>query len=250
MPDAQPTVTVAGQSIALHVTSYPDVPNRWGSGSIRVASLRLDYGSSISPDARRVFVVGAWVRDDGEVTDASVDRYYDAPSGDMSDWPDWIADLTRKHDPSAVPDPSSAGAAEQTALRDRIRRAVCEAEGFAWDSDMLEPDEYGEVADAVLTVLSPPADQAVLREAADDLAEFIALHGPTSRTVAGWRGAVGFLRRMADEAQQPTPVAAFEPRANETGGTVAEAQQQPTDEDVVEAHRLALSFALGLGTGG
>ncbi|MEV7154876.1 hypothetical protein AB0N77_09655 [Streptomyces misionensis] len=41
----------------------------------------------------------------------------------------------------------------RAALRDRIRRAVCEAEGFAWDTDMLEPDEYGEVADAVLAVL-------------------------------------------------------------------------------------------------
>lgn len=40
-----------------------------------------------------------------------------------------------------------------TTLRDRIRRAICEAEGFAWDSDMLEPDEYGDVADAVLAVL-------------------------------------------------------------------------------------------------
>ena len=43
--------------------------------------------------------------------------------------------------------------ADQTALRDRIRRAICEAEGFGWDTDMLEPDEYGEVADAVLAVL-------------------------------------------------------------------------------------------------
>jgi hypothetical protein len=41
----------------------------------------------------------------------------------------------------------------RTALRDRLRRAICEAEGFAWDSDMLEPDEYGDHADAVLQVL-------------------------------------------------------------------------------------------------
>jgi hypothetical protein len=59
-------------------------------------------------------------------------------------------------------------ATNQTALRDSIRRAVCEAEGFAWDSDMLEPDEYGDVADAVLAVLPAPVDQAaVLREAAN-----------------------------------------------------------------------------------
>lgn len=56
-----------------------------------------------------------------------------------------------------------------TDLRDRIRRAICEAEGFAWDTDMLEPDEYGEVADAVLAVLPPPADRAaVLAEVLPD----------------------------------------------------------------------------------
>ncbi|WP_432091056.1 hypothetical protein [Streptomyces sp. NRRL F-5630] len=42
-------------------------------------------------------------------------------------------------------------------LRDRIRRAVCEAEGFMWNEELLEPDEYGEVADAVLAVLPTPA---------------------------------------------------------------------------------------------
>ncbi|MFD7066097.1 hypothetical protein ACFV97_02550 [Streptomyces sp. NPDC059913] len=38
-------------------------------------------------------------------------------------------------------------------LRDRVRRAICEASGIDWDPDMLEPDEYGEHADAVLAVL-------------------------------------------------------------------------------------------------
>ncbi|WP_338683875.1 hypothetical protein QD712_25650 [Streptomyces acidiscabies] len=47
--------------------------------------------------------------------------------------------------------------ADRAALRERIRRAICEAEGFAWDSDMLEPDEYGEVADMVLAVLPDAA---------------------------------------------------------------------------------------------
>jgi len=42
------------------------------------------------------------------------------------------------------------------ALRDRLRRAICEASGFAWDSDMLEPDEYGDHADAVLQILGEP----------------------------------------------------------------------------------------------
>jgi hypothetical protein len=66
---------------------------------------------------------------------------------------------------AAVPAPAPT---DKGALRDRIRRAVCEAEGFGWDTDMLEPDEYGEVADAVLAVLPAPADRAaILRESAD-----------------------------------------------------------------------------------
>jgi hypothetical protein len=50
----------------------------------------------------------------------------------------------------------SPTAADRAALRDRIRRAVCEAEGFTWDSDMLEPDEYGDHADMVLAALFGP----------------------------------------------------------------------------------------------
>ncbi|MGW2725633.1 hypothetical protein [Streptomyces sp. NPDC001492] len=99
MADTPPTATVAGQSIALHVVGYPDVPNRWGAGRIRATGIRIDYGSTISPDARHAVVTGLWVRDDGEVTDNPLDRYYDAPDGGMAGWPDWIADLARKHTP-------------------------------------------------------------------------------------------------------------------------------------------------------
>ncbi|MFE6103214.1 hypothetical protein ACFVQ4_25100 [Streptomyces laurentii] len=45
-------------------------------------------------------------------------------------------------------------ASETASLRDQLRKAICEANGFAWDSDMLEPDEYGEHADVVLAVLA------------------------------------------------------------------------------------------------
>lgn len=65
--------------------------------------------------------------------------------------------IVHRNEPAAPAVVPSVGGA---ALRDRIRRAVCEAEGFAWDTDMLEPDEYGDVADAVLAVLPAPADRA------------------------------------------------------------------------------------------
>ncbi|WP_069751640.1 hypothetical protein [Streptomyces sp. EN16] len=48
--------------------------------------------------------------------------------------------------------------ADRSATRDRIRRAICEASGFTWLPDeLMEPDEYGEHADAVLAVLAGEA---------------------------------------------------------------------------------------------
>lgn len=92
---------------------------------------------------------------------------------------------------------------DQPSLRDRIRRAICEASGFTWLPDeLMEPDEYGEHADAVMAVLPAPVDRAaVLREAAD------ALHAsgePTCSEADGdccWFDAVAELRRMAAEQE-------------------------------------------------
>jgi hypothetical protein len=106
---------------------------------------------------------------------------------------------------------SAAPPADRAELRDRIRRAVCEASGFAWDSDMLEPDEYGEVADAVLAVLPAPADRAaILQEAATrleaDMERFFAEWPDEPRNspyALGRKDAATELRRVADEAQQP-----------------------------------------------
>ena len=105
---------------------------------------------------------------------------------------------------SAVPVPPPA---DQTALRDRIRRAVCEAEGFGWDTDMLEPDEYGEVADAVMAVLPEHADRAaVLEEAAGRYEEMLA-KADTAADPRYWtavRDITLGLRRLAAEAQPIT----------------------------------------------
>jgi hypothetical protein len=54
---------------------------------------------------------------------------------------------------AAAPSTDHTTPSRRAGLRDALRRAVCEAEGFAWDSDMLEPDEYGDHADTVLAVL-------------------------------------------------------------------------------------------------
>ncbi|MDX3183546.1 hypothetical protein PV334_20070 [Streptomyces sp. ME02-7008A-1] len=112
--------------------------------------------------------------------------------------PAWLTEGWPTHLPSdLVPNEEQPVQPDRAALRDRIRRAVCEAEGFAWDTDMLEPDEYGEVADAVMAVLPTGANlPAVLREAADDLT---ALAAPDSERGAGVRWAADHLRHKADQ---------------------------------------------------
>ncbi|WP_326592794.1 hypothetical protein [Streptomyces brevispora] len=96
-----------------------------------------------------------------------------------------------------------------TGLRDRIRRAICEADGFGWDTDMLEPDEYGEQADAVLAVLPAPVDRAAVLTDAERTMLTYALDQAQERIWSddGFtdedQAAVTSLRRLADEAQQP-----------------------------------------------
>jgi hypothetical protein len=60
-------------------------------------------------------------------------------------------------DPSAhLPTAGQAPATDRAALRDRIRRAVCDALGVRWAEEPPEADDYGDVADAVLAVLPAP----------------------------------------------------------------------------------------------
>lgn len=91
-----------------------------------------------------------------------------------------------------------AAGGERGGLRDRIRRVLCDHDGkdYLWGTDLLEPDEYGELADALLAVLPASADRAaVLDEAAEAVAELIAdgEHDPDCL--------VAELRRMAAEAR-------------------------------------------------
>ncbi|WP_405699129.1 hypothetical protein OG209_05395 [Streptomyces sp. NBC_01383] len=127
-----------------------------------------------------------------------------------------------------------------TGLRDRIRRAICEADGFGWDTDMLEPDEYGEQADAVLAVLPAPVDRAaVLREAADFLRD---AHFTDGMSVQEIGTALG---HMADVAQQPETDAAYPTtttwtvEAREPNGTWTEWGDHYTSD---KAHQLAAEF--------
>ena len=124
----------------------------------------------------------------------SVREYIDLPDDAdglaADDVPALIAEIRRLR---------AQNTAGQAGLRDRIRRAICEAEGFAWDTDMLEPDEYCEQADAVLAVLPAPADRAAVLH---DVAGWFEREGRMVQRMFGHQVAAR-LRRMADEARTP-----------------------------------------------
>ncbi|MBT2429415.1 hypothetical protein J7F02_28315 [Streptomyces sp. ISL-112] len=144
-----------------------------------------------------------WVLDDGQhmidavmaVADSEIAAAHTALRRGNSRLADENARL--RAEPAAPPAP-----ADRAATRDRIRRAICEASGFTWLPDeLMEPDEYGEHADAVLAVLDAPADRAaVLNEAADAVLDIIGTEARLPQTISGVYRASDHLRRLAGEA--------------------------------------------------
>jgi hypothetical protein len=110
-------------------------------------------------------------------------------------------------------------------LRDELRRAVCEAEGFVWDSDMLEPDEYGDHADTVLAVLY--REWPWLRAEAEDAAS--AVVPAADRAALKTRIAAAVQPPLMDTL--PKPIAAV--RADEVADVVLAVLPAPADRAAV-----------------
>ncbi|MFG2970831.1 hypothetical protein ACGFZS_46940 [Streptomyces sp. NPDC048288] len=144
--------------------------------------------------------------------------------------------------------------ADRAALRDRIRRVLCERDGkdYLWGTDMLEPDEYGEDADAVLAVLPVSGRATTLRWAADfakTVAEKLRAHHEFERS-NGALDVMTELRRLTGEAEQDEPVVTvhaadnLSPAAQEALGALVavakrqfgEARQDPTPDTEAQAH--------------
>jgi hypothetical protein len=210
---AEATVTIASQAIELALTGKPDVKNKWGAGSIRPRFVVFTY----LPEGIRAHLYGVWVREDGELTDAPCDQEYRI--GDTDEWPDWMAELAREHDPRTAP------ATDRAALRERSAAAIYEHmhPGSYWSDTSMPADwrpSYLEEADAVLAVLPAPADRAA-EERLSRVHEWVTSEVVTAQTEFGngYRAAqrdirdlikgrfdndaANELRRVADAAQQP-----------------------------------------------
>lgn len=84
--------------VDLNIEGAPDVSNRHGSGRVRPTRVRITYWygeDTMEPDAV-VRLFGVWTRENGEETDHVIDQAYD--SGQRN-WPDWLIDLVRSHQP-------------------------------------------------------------------------------------------------------------------------------------------------------
>lgn len=78
-------------------------------------------------------------------------------------------EILRAGEAEAALNASPPAPADRAATRDRIRRAICEASGFTWLPDeLMEPDEYGEHADAVLAALAGEAAAGVQQTTEDE----------------------------------------------------------------------------------
>lgn len=157
---------------------------------------------------------------------------------------DWCGEARALLDEIAAASAVVSPPTSRAELREAIRRAVCEAEGFAWDSGMLEPDEYGDHADAVLAVLGEQTDQAAVpvcvcghpeQRHFEDVCQTCGCGDyleprDAAEVIARWRQAAldarAELRRLAVEAQQQTDTEAqaFDDRCPACGHTVCDGE--------------------------
>ena len=92
----------------ISVGDAPDVPYKWGTGSIAVEELAITYRRYENGNRRIIAQVsGQWRNPDGEITDAPIDQGY--ADGPDKTWPDWVAGLTWYYhpEPHLIPKPAT-----------------------------------------------------------------------------------------------------------------------------------------------
>lgn len=195
-------------SVVYAVRGVPEVPDEYNAErTIAPHEITLTYRTTEDSQLGRVhaYVKGWWMQDGARVPmDKPVGRHFWGRN--FADWPEWLVEEARLHDPDAAVEPP----ADRTALRDRIIEALLAPRyggpqhntpgGLRLTATPEEARRHraGQIADIVLPLLLPPVSRAdVLRDAADALPEADLPFVPPMdrRRVADW------LRRLAEEAQ-------------------------------------------------
>lgn len=139
----------------------PDLPYQYGRGSLVPTEISLTYRTAPDSQLGRVYayVVGRINVDGQEILHGPYGQHYHEG---LENWPAWLTEEARLHDPDA---PASPPPADRAALRDRIAAAVYEHmhPGSHWSDASMPSDwrpTYLDEADAVLAVLPAPVDRA------------------------------------------------------------------------------------------
>jgi hypothetical protein len=141
------------RSVVYTVRGVPEIDDGYsGEHTIAPTEISLTYrlAADGQPGSVHAYVAGWWMRGAVRVPmDKPVGRHF--PGRTFADWPAWLAEEARLHDPAAVvvrvPDTS------QTTDRDRIAEAL-----RYW----VHPTDRGTAADAVLAALPAPSDRAAV----------------------------------------------------------------------------------------
>ncbi|MBJ6623536.1 hypothetical protein [Streptomyces sp. DHE17-7] len=153
------TTTVLDQQIELRITGQPDVKNMYGSGHIRPTEVTIRY----MPSGLHAYVYGRWIREDGEVTDAPCSNRYAAHKDDVSDWPDWLADLAKTWRPARtdrkaciqqIPTPAETAPADESphVYMDAVQDSAAWAYALTKAGQIPEALEHVEAMERLLAV--------------------------------------------------------------------------------------------------
>jgi hypothetical protein len=205
---AEPLRIPIGRNVTYAVRGMPPVANAYGPGFLVPTEVSLTYRAAEDSQLGRfhAYVKGQWLRD-GEVVPSGEKLPGQHYNGDPANWPEWLAEEARLHDPDAAASaPVSPAPAE---LAKHVTRAIFALKTpspdgskhyqSGWD-DGLEA-AMDAARDAVLAVLPEPADRpAILREAADRIDETRAPFPIAVQNGITW--ATAELRRHAAECPQ------------------------------------------------
>jgi hypothetical protein len=223
-----------GRHVTYAVRGVPEIADEYNAErTIAPTEISLTYRAAPDSQLGRIhaYVKGWWMQDGTRVPmDKPVGRHF---HGDPADWPEWLAEEARLHDPdhATVQPPADRAAHDRTvAYRSPGTRAlycvICARQETGWE--LVTAAETAEQAvcdfcggrvlvvaarslgEAVARYLPEPADRAaVLREAAGRLAsQADELWAPGTKAHTVMHADAAELRRMADEtpaATQPVP---------------------------------------------